>query len=583
VTPADLSNTTYQGLKDFILAESAAQELERGLLCGMRLHERVDKGWCIDRLRFERMEENRAVFSFPGNDSRFREGDLITLSRDQPGDGVQGTLYRETDDHLWLEFPSNAFPADAFLTNPEGWTIDRAFLNLTPHYLKALDEMMLSQNGQERVLPLLTGQAGDELDAETFQNVHDSLAGSGAWEDQQADAIAACLAAPWQRLVQGPPGTGKTHVLAEVVRRLVENGQRVFLTSLTHRAIDNALAAVIRALDDSSACARIGASMFRAPGELPIHDNFSACPLAGRAGGYVVAATPFVLASRIRGVDFDVIVIDEAGQVTVPLAIMAMVRGRKFLFFGDDQQLGPVIQSLPRRDAKHLGIFQRLQRHDPIRLNVTYRLNDVLAHWPCENFYCGELTPAPSAASRRLGWQSAPDTPEWIAQALDSATPLTWIRVPHYGSFTDSPEEAGAAKELLEALISGGIQHGELAVVVPFRKQARRLRHRLRGDLWRSVVIDTVERMQGQERNITLLSLTTSDLPFLTRIADFYFDPRRLNVAATRARTKLLILASPELLKFTTSDADLTEDAGILQSLLCAAHVVDCLQPACDE
>jgi DNA replication ATP-dependent helicase Dna2 len=297
----------------------------------------------------------------------------------------------------------------------------------------------------------------------------------------------------------------------------------------------------------------------------------------------VVAATPFVLASRIRGVDFDVIVIDEAGQVTVPLAIMAMVRGRKFLFFGDDQQLGPVIQSLPRRDAKHLGIFQRLQRHDPIRLNVTYRLNDVLAHWPSENFYSGDLTPAPSAATRRLGWQSSPDTPAWIAQALDPATPLTWIRVMHHGSFTESPEEAGAAKELLEALVSGGIQHGDLAVVVPFRKQARRLRRRLRGDLWRSVVIDTVERMQGQERNVILFSLTTSDLPFLSRIADFYFDPRRLNVAATRARTKLLILASPELLKFTTAYADLTEDAGILQSLLCASHVVDYPQPACDE
>ncbi len=548
----------------------------------MRLPERVEKGWCIDRLRFERVEENRAVFSLPGNDSRLREGDMITLSRDQPDAGIQGTLFRETDDRLWLEARSTAFPMDELQATPDGWTLDRAFVDLTSHYLKALDEMMKSQNGQERVLPLLTGQGGDDLDPETFQDVHDSLSTSGAWEDQQADAIAACIAAPWQRLVQGPPGTGKTHVLAEVVRRLVESGQRVFLTSLTHRAIDNALSAVTRALGDSTACARIGAPMFRAPGELPLHLDFASCPLAGRCGGYVVAATPFVLASRIKGVDFDVIVIDEAGQVTVPLAVMAMVRGRKFLFFGDDQQLGPVVQSLPRREAKLCGIFQRLQRHDPVRLNVTYRLNNTLASWPSENFYGGDLTPAPSAATRQLGWSQPADGLEWIAQALDPTTPLTWIRVIHHGALTDSPEEAGAARELLEALIHGGIRHQDIAVVVPFRKQARRIRRRLQGDLWRSVVIDTVERMQGQERDVVLLSLTASDLPFLAKIADFYFDPRRLNVSATRARTKLLILASPDLLKVTTFDSDLTEDIGILQSLLCAANPINYPEPASD-
>jgi len=566
----------YEDLRAFVRAESAAAARERDILWSMPLDERVEKGWCSAGLRFEDTnEEGHAVFSWSGNDSRLREGDLVTLSQDQPAAGNQASIFQETDDFILLKSQQGKFAREPFLGNQAGWTLDRALIDLTNQYLKALEEMMQTRNGREFVIPLLTGEADDGVDAEEFEGVHGELTDSGKWEDQQMDAIAACVAAPWHRLVQGPPGTGKTHVLAEVVRRLVEKGGRVFLTSLTHRAIDNALNAVARALGDRSRCARIGVPMHRGPDELPIYENFDSCPLAGRSGGYVVAATPFVLSSRIKGVDFDTIVIDEAGQVTVPLAVMAMVRARKFLFFGDDCQLGPVVQSLSRREARETGIFQKLQRHDPVRLNVTYRLNESLAFWPSENFYHGDLTPALPAANRRLVWQAPAGLDPWIAQVLDPAQALTWVAVKHHGALTTSPEEVDAAEEVLEALTAGGVRHGEIAVVVPFRRQARRLRKRLRGDTWRQVVIDTVERMQGQERDVVLLLLTSSDLPFLQRMGDFFFDPRRLNVAATRARTKLVILASPDLLRFSTFDTDLSEDAAVLHSLLGAAVRID--------
>lgn len=573
---ADSSLSLFEDLRAFVRAESAASQRERDGLWSMTLEGRVEKGWCVAGLHFEEVtDEGHAVFSWSGNDSRLREGDLVTLSQDKPAAGSRATIFQETDDFILLKAQQGKFVREPFLGNQSGWTLDRAYIDLTAQYLKALEDMMRTQNGRDFVIPLLTGEAEDGVDAEAFEGVHGELTDSGNWEDQQMDAIAACVAAPWHRLVQGPPGTGKTHVLAEVVRRLVEKGERVFLTSLTHRAIDNALNAVARALGDRSRCARIAVPMHRGPDEFPIHDGFHCCPLAGRSGGYVVAATPFVLASRIKGVDFDSIVIDEAGQVTVPLAVMAMVRARKFLFFGDDCQLGPVVQSLGRREARETGIFQKLQRHDPVRLNVTYRLNETLAFWPSENFYHGDLTPAPPAAHRRLAWQAPADLDPWIAQVLDPAQPLTWLAVKHHGALTTSPEEAEAAAEVLEALAAGGVRHGEIAVVVPFRRQARRLRRRLRGDAWRQVVIDTVERMQGQEREVVLLSLTSSDLPFLQRIGDFFFDPRRLNVAATRGRSKLVIVASPDLLKFSTFDTDLAEDAAVLHSLLREAVRID--------
>jgi len=147
---------------------------------------------------------------------------------------------------------------------------------------------------------------------------------------------------------------------------------------------------------------------------------------------------------------------------------------------------------------------------------------------------------------------------------------------------TWNDEESAAAAELLVRLERSGIPPEDMAAVTPYRRQARRLRRRLEtlapDRSWSGCVIDTVERMQGQEREVIVVSLCASNPEFLILQAEFLFDARRLNVSVTRARTKLIVLASDSLLEVDACDADLEEEISLFQSLLSGA--VQVLHPS---
>lgn len=567
-------STLKQSLDDFVRGEFRELRRLQEERNTLTLAQRVERGICLAGLTVMACDpKGIMVFAHRGNDSHLREGDRVCLSHSTLEFTTEALIFREETDRIWLVL-SEASQKQLALLPRENWMIDEALVDLEGLYLEALDRLVSTEIGQECILPLLGDQAETRFDDELYGATLAYLEASPqSWQEAQREAIAGCVAASPCYLVQGPPGTGKTRVLGEVVRLLVERGERVLVTSSTNLAIDHALTEIARAMGDSSRVARYSELVDRPEEAFERFEKFAGSSLATQKGGWVAGATPFALNKRLRGVEFDTIVIDEAGQMTTPLAIMAMLAGRKYLLFGDQRQLGPVVVSRPRRELGEVGIFQALHRkvRESTLLEVSFRLNQTLCTWPSEHFYGGRLTPAPDIAPARLAWVKSECTGALVGEALCPSRPLVWVDFCHERARKSSEEEAVMIAEMLVALCEGGVAPEKIAVVTPYRRQARRIRARLQqlhtGFIWKACLIDTVERMQGQEREVVLVSLCASEFSFLHQNAESIYDPRRLNLAATRARTKLVILASRALSDFRPGEVDLMDDLDTLKGL----------------
>ncbi len=547
--------------------------------------ERVEEGTCIAGLKATvRMSPKVWRLECAANDSRFREGDFVRLSRGDPqlpfGEAIIQAI---SDTHvevlIWRE--CGELPCNV---GEKGLCLDESFFNLEERYRAAIEDLGKTAVGRDLILPLLGGAMKPKVDAGEYQDAFDGATSDGM-NDRQAEAVANAVASDVCWLIHGPPGTGKTRVLAWIIADLLAKGQRILVTSFTHRAINNLLSAVAARSPDSRYIAKIGPFKDpNLPAAIEQRQSFAELSFAQHAGGYVIAATPFALrSSRLRGKDFDTVVVDEASQVTVPLAVMAMLAGRKYIFAGDHQQLPPVTASLTPEEAVKMSIFGRLEgRGFDTSLNITHRLNGELCRWPSDQFYYSELVSHSRAAGRKLVLSRCASA--WQSALGASSSSAVWLAVEHHDCRTEAPEEVTLIVDLLRTLVDGGLAWKEVGVVVPFRRQARKIRQHLSGKLPERVppaelTIDTVERMQGQERTAIIVSYTTSDVNFAERLKEFLFLPQRLNVGATRASSKLILVASPALLEFAHERAERDRGCACFASLLQSAQRIDVALP----
>jgi DNA replication ATP-dependent helicase Dna2 len=296
--------------------------------------------------------------------------------------------------------------------------------------------------------------------------------------------------------------------------------------------------------------------MLAKKGDIEHFENLADSGLIDEGGAYVVGATPFALWSDFTGLkemEFDTVLLDEASQITVMVAVMAMLRGERWLFFGDDCQLPPVRIS-KRARALDGSIFQLLRNRGlETMLEESWRLNEALAAWPSATFYGGRLT---CRSDRRLSLAPAPRHP-----ALRARHPVGLILEDGGRSRVRSETEAQTVVDLVRELVRGGVRPEDIGVITPFRAQAAAIRKVLQiatatPSLHRQVAVDTVERFQGQEREVILVSLASSRPEWIRRLSDFLFQPERWNVAVTRARLKLIVIASHSLVETAESLAD---------------------------
>jgi len=283
---------------------------------------------------------------------------------------------------------------------------------------------------------------------------------------------------------------------------------------------------------------------------------------------------------------FDWVVFDEASQILVPQALLSLVYGKgNYLFLGDVKQLPPIILGrhgnrgqgrtapltlsdwgnhslanrplLSRPETGRSILAHLLERYDndyQVRLDLTYRLNQGLCDFPSRMWYEGALHPASGNARARLDLPTPsrvlpPEGEEEhdLNRILDPERPVTLVLADHRGCHQQSELEATIVARLAgHLLVRHEFASDRLAIISPHRAQNNAIAHRLRVLLGKRElplpIIDTVERLQGAERDVIIFSLTTSDPDQV--LGEFLNDPNRFNVAITRARQKLIVVGS---------------------------------------
>lgn len=519
------------------------------------LQEKLRKGLTQGFSKLQQGPEPGTLWAYPDeSESRFREGDLLCLHEGNALEPLcRQAFFESEEDDRWLLRSRQAAAAWADYAGSACYA-DPDAMDLTDYYEQALQDIATTAIGQEVILPLLDGTLEITLDDDDMTEAM-CVARSEDYNARQADAVSWAHGAHHLACIQGPPGTGKTRVLGLIARLAVARGERVLVTSHTHMAINNALNK-IHAQDVPVVKVGRPTQCKGLDSQIPSVEALNAWEQHSSGTGYVVGATPFATCSprRLGHYTFDTVIFDEASQITVPLALMAMRKARRYVFIGDPKQLPPVLLSRSVLDKQAHAIFSRLTAPDAdhlVMLDETYRMNQWLTHWPSQTYYDGQLRAAGPNARRRLALTSARAIPRHLHPVLGGEDCAIFIPSTATQCRTVNAQDAALVVDLCKALIGAGLPAAEIGIVSPYRAQGRCIRRGLREQLGTAVahgiVADTVERMQGQEREVVILSLTSTDPAFIAMVAPFLFQPERLNVSITRAKTKLIIIGPEQV------------------------------------
>jgi DNA replication ATP-dependent helicase Dna2 len=383
----------------------------------------------------------------------------------------------------------------------------------------------------------------------------------------QRPAVVRALAARDYLLIQGPPGTGKTSVVAEIARRAMQRGERVLIGAFTNQAVDTVLRRLLA--DGWGDFVRLGHELSVAP-EIQGHRLVArARALAGEGAELtpariretlrtapLVAATTATWSSESyddigEPLLFDLAILDEATQLTLPTTLGALRFARRFVLVGDDRQLPPLVRSETAtagglKRSLFAALLERWGVEASVALRRQYRMHPIICAFPSGEFYGDALVAEGTARTAQLALSAEATGP--LGRVLDPAHPVVFIDVPlepDERGRKENKSQATVVRNLVRELRRAGVAADAIGVIAPYRAQVAAIRAQLVKYGETGVLVDTVDRFQGGERSVIFYSFggggTTT---WGGRGPDFLADPNRLNVALTRARHKLIILGN---------------------------------------
>ncbi|HYH79957.1 MAG TPA: AAA domain-containing protein [Longimicrobium sp.] len=493
--------------------------------------------------------------------------------------------------------------------------LDRAEADFNTRRVVATLRRLAEGHGEARfVRALLDGAVSDDwllkpLDADAGWRDTIAATGRDVLNLEQSTAWRAAFERA-VTVIWGPPGTGKTYLLAWTLLGLAAAAKaagrplRILVSAATHRAIANVLVRVARELAAAgiepplrlvklaSRGSEADRELAGAGVDLVGDDRLESVLAESDATGLpvVVGSTVWSLWKQMKAAGeeeeagdvpispmFDVVVLDEASQMKVAdslIALSSIRRGGRVLLCGDHRQLAPIVRGSYDAENPLFGSAFALfaQRFGRMTLRESRRMNGPLVAYPRRTFYPGLVSVHPG---RRL----AVAPPAEGTEAMDALIRDAFLRPEDsvvfctYSGYTATarnPFEARLAARIAtlaraglrdpatgEPYTADGFREQGLAILSPHRAQNSAILHELARAGWaygELPIVDTVERMQGNEREMILVSYAVADREYAEREAEFLLDPHRFNVAITRPRAKLVLLMSDQVLRALSRD-----------------------------
>ena len=447
-----------------------------------------------------------------------------------------------------------------------------------------------------------------------FRDLETGLA-SDQLNDSQNQALRQAVAAYDLSIIHGPPGTGKTTTLVEIVKELCQRESTVLVTAPSNTAVDllteRLAAANLRVLRIGN-ISRVDESILRHTLEMQLADHpesktikkvkIEAADLRRKAARYrrrmgreehqerrnlyreagelsawanqletrlieqLIASAQVITCTlvganhpNLEGRLFRTVVIDEAAQGLEPATWIPILKARRVILAGDPFQLPPTIKS---QEARRGGMETTLIEKALVRqstsslLRTQYRMHEDIMGFSNQRFYDGQLSAAESVAQRRL-----PGDTEASLVFIDTAGTGFQEEVHEANLSRWNSGEFQVLREHLYALIDQWQSQGletlpSIALISPYREQVLYMQRAVKEDERLKdlpLTINTIDGFQGQERDVVYISLVRSndkmDVGFLK-------DYRRMNVAMTRARMKLVIVGDSATIGNDTFYAD---------------------------
>uniref|UniRef100_A0A8C9ZJM4 DNA replication ATP-dependent helicase/nuclease n=1 Tax=Sander lucioperca TaxID=283035 RepID=A0A8C9ZJM4_SANLU len=366
----------------------------------------------------------------------------------------------------------------------------------------------------------------------------------------QKQAMKKVLLSKDYTLIVGMPGTGKTTTICTLVRILHACGFSVLLTSYTHSAVDNILLKLKRF---RVGFLRLGQGQKVHPDILPYTEES-----ARKKGVHSLSELEqlynkeLVVATTCMGIKhpiftrrrFDFCIVDEASQISQPICLGPLFYAKRFVLVGDHQQLPPIVQN---QEARSLGmdesLFKRLELHSGavVQLNVQYRMNRQIMSLSNSLMYEGRLECGSERTATALLTLPFVLSVQSELSSYSKTHPqhdLAWIQ----------PTLLPSNPVCFLDCSTAGCKPSDIGVIAPYRQQLKSISALLQSSAFTGVEVNTVDRYQGRDKSLIIFSFVRSTTDE-GNLGELLKDWRRLNVAITRAKHKLLMVGSTKTLR----------------------------------